>query len=84
MLVNSKGFVYIEIKLFYFTKTNGLNIDSDVNYGDILYYDSTLGDLIVKNKIQRDGLKLINPDSPDLVVLNGIGAWIIESTFIVQ
>lgn len=70
--------------LFKFAKDNNLQIDSDISTGQELTYDDTLGDLIVKEKTERLGFLMINPINPEIQVTEGIGAWIIESTFEVQ
>lgn len=70
--------------LFKFADDNSLEIDSDISAGDELVYDETLGDKLVIEKIQRQDLRMINPLNPEILVTEGIGAWIIESTFEVQ
>lgn len=69
--------------LFQFAKDNGLNIDSDITTGQELTYNETLGDLLVKEKIERKSLIMINPINPAIQITEGIGVWKIGSTFIV-
>lgn len=70
--------------LYQFAQDNGLEIDSDISMGDQLVYDETLGDKLVIEETQKRGLVMINPINPEMLVTEGIGAWIIESTFEVQ
>lgn len=72
--------------LFTFAKENGLKIDSDVSLGQILTYDETLStrDKSVLEQIAKKGLVMNNQINPDIAITEGIGVWIVESTFEVQ
>lgn len=48
-------------QLFKLAKDNGLSIDSDINIGDSIIYDESLGNLGILNKIRRDSLDMVNP-----------------------
>lgn len=58
--------------LFKLATDNGLQIDSNILVGDVLQYDTTVGDNRVKNRISQNNLIIVNP-SP---IANAItGAW---------
>lgn len=48
-------------QLFKLAKDNNISIDDDVEIGDILIFDETIGDQRVLTRIQRDVLNMINP-----------------------
>lgn len=47
-------------QLFTLAKDNSLNIDSDVSPGDVLTFDVSLGNLEIVEKIEAQGLKMVN------------------------
>lgn len=48
-------------QLFKLATDNGLSIDDDVEIGDVLTFDESIGDLRILTRIQRDNLSMINP-----------------------
>ena len=48
-------------QLFKLATDNGLDIDSDIEIGDVLTFDEGIGDQRVLNVIQRNNLFMINP-----------------------
>ena len=66
--------------LFKLAKDNNLQIDSDINAGDVLEYDETQGDRAIVAKATTNGTNFINPG----FTTEGVGYWIIEDTFTVQ
>ena len=57
-------------QLFKLAKDNGLKVDSDVNIGTELAYDSDLSDLRITNKIQRNNIDMINPAAGQSAAVN--------------
>lgn len=69
--------------LFAFAKANDLDIDSDIEIGQTLVYDETLStrDKSVLEQISKKTLIMNNQLNPNIAITEGIGVWIIESTF---
>lgn len=59
--------------LWQLANDNNLAIDDDINTGDVLTFDPSLGDLEVKEKIARFGLRMSNP--VDIQVLAPTAIW---------
>lgn len=63
-------------QLFKLASDNGIDIDDDVEIGDTLVFDDTIGDRRVISRIQRDNLFMINPvegQTPTEIWTDGVG-----------